>query len=246
MSLLRTIRQVLPIGPDMWEMVAQLHSQNYPQCQCDGKSLKTKYLRLANEKPSTGNPNMSPATLLAKEIKVAIDLKVGNTPADVDDLFGNNDDDDSSSGASAGPPTGAEAPPAGAGVPSVINATTDNNTALTNVSTAARKKTRTNQIVSVMETNTKETRSFFSSMMEHRIQAEEAELRLRRLEREAAEEQRRLDREEDRRRREDMEEIRCQEREERRLEREEEQRFREEAEEHHCREREEERSQQQQ
>jgi len=139
----------------MWEMVARLHSQNYPQCQRDGKSLKTKYLRLANEKPSTGNPNMSPATLLAKEIKVAIDLKVGNTPADVDDLFGNNDDDDSSSGASAGPPTGAEAPPAGAGVPSVINATTDNNTALTNVSTATRKKTRTNQMVSVMETNTK-------------------------------------------------------------------------------------------
>jgi len=233
----------------MWEMVAQLHSQNYPQCQCDGKSLKTKYLRLANEKPSTGNPNMSPATLLAKEIKVAIDLKVGNTPADVDDLFGNNDDDDSSSGASAGPPTSAEAPPAGAGVPSVINApttTTDNNTALTNVSTAARRKTRTNQIVSVMETNTKETRSSFTSMMEHRIQAEEAELRLRRLEREAAEEQRRLDREEDRRRREDMEEIRRQEREERRLEREEERRFREEAEEHRRREREEERNHQQQ
>jgi hypothetical protein len=60
------------------------------------------------------------------------------------------------------------------------------------------------------------------------------------------ESQRRLDREEDRRRREDMEEIRRQEREERRLEREEERRFREEAEERHRREREEERNHQQQ
>jgi len=145
LSLLRTIQQVLPIGPEMWEMVAQLHSINYSHCQRDGKSLKTKYLRLANEKPSTGNPNMSPATLLAKEIKLAIDLKVGNTPADADEFFGegndtnNHGDDDSISEVSPA------APPTGAGIPTIVNAaptvaltaTTDNLTALT---TTTKKK----------------------------------------------------------------------------------------------------------
>jgi len=251
LSLLRTIQRVLPIGPEMWEMVAQLHSINYSHCQRDGKSLKTKYLRLATEKPSTGNPNMSPATLLAKEIKLTIDLKVGNTPSDADEFFGEGDDtnnhgdDDSISEASPA------APPTGAGIPTVINAaptvaltaTTDNLTALT---TTTKKKNRTNQIVSAMETNTKETKYSYGSIMEQRLHAEEAELRLRRLERKAAEEQRRIDREEDRRRREEMEEIRRQEREDRRLEREEERRAREEADERRRREREEERNHQQQ
>jgi hypothetical protein len=57
--------------------------------------------------------------------------------------------------------------------------------------------------------------------MEQRLQAEESELRLRRIEREAAEEQRRLDHQEERWRREEMEEARRQEREEERKAREE-------------------------
>jgi len=254
MSLLRTIQRVLPIGPEMWDMVAQLHAMSYSHCQRDGKSLKTKYLRLANEKPGTGNPSMSDATRLAKEIKVAIDLKVGNTPANADDFFGGDGDDSSQSlpAPPAAPPaasSAADPATAAASVPPVITATTtaaDNVTAITNATTGSKKKTRTNQIVSAMDSNTNFTKSSFSSLMEQRLQAEESELRLRRMEREAAEEQRRLDRQEERWRREEMEEARRQEREERRLEREEERKAREEADERRRHEREEERCHHQQ
>jgi hypothetical protein len=87
MSLLHCVQRVLPIGQDMWEMVARLHAIEYSHCQRDAKSIKTKYLQLANEKPSTGNPTIPEATRLAKEIKLAIDLKVGNSNPESDDFF---------------------------------------------------------------------------------------------------------------------------------------------------------------
>jgi len=71
----------------MWEMVARLHAIEYSHCQRDGKSSKMKYLQLANGKPSTGNPTIPEATRLAKEIKLAIDLKVGNSNPESDDFF---------------------------------------------------------------------------------------------------------------------------------------------------------------
>jgi len=237
LSLLQCIKRVLPIGQDMWEMVARLHAINYPQHQRDGKSIKTKYLRLANEKPSTGNPIMPESTRLAKEIKQAIDLKVGNTNPDSEDFFL----DDLSEVSRRDIPrqiTAAETVPTENTSTAVTNATATN--------TTTTKKTRTNQIVGAMISNSAETRGSFASVMEQRLFAEESEMRLRRLEREAAEEQRRLDREEDRRRREEQEEIRRQEREERRLEREEERQAREDAEERRRRDREEERHHQQQ
>jgi len=216
---------------------AAIHAINYPQHQRDGKSIKTKYLRLANEKPSTGNPIMPESTRLAKEIKQAIDLKVGNTIPDSEDFF----QDDLSEVSRRDIPrqiTAAETAPTENTSTAVTNATATN--------TTTTKKTRTNQIVGAMISNSAETRGSFASVMEQRLFAEESEMRLRRLEREAAEEQRRLDREEDRRRREEQEEIRRQEREERRLEREEERRAREDAEERRRRDREEERHHQQQ
>jgi hypothetical protein len=244
LSLLQCIKCVLPIGQDMWEMVARLHAMNYPQHQRDGKSIKTKYLCLANEKPSTGNPNMPESTRLAKEIKQAIDLKVGNTNPDSEDFFQDNEvlgNDDLSEVSRRDVPrqiTAAETAPTENTSTAVTNATATN--------TTTTKKTRTNQIVGAMKSNTAETRGSFASVMEQRLFAEESEMRLRRLEREAAEEQRRLDQEEDRRRREEQEEIRRQEREECRLEREEERRAREDAEERRRRDREEERHHQQQ
>jgi hypothetical protein len=121
---------------------------SYSHCQRDGKSLKTKYLGLANEKPGTGNPTMSDATRLAKEIKVAIDLKVGNTPANADDFFGGDGDDSSQSSPAAGaaPPAASPAvdpPTAAASVPPVITATTaaaNNVTAITNAMNGSKKK----------------------------------------------------------------------------------------------------------
>ena len=247
MSLLHCVQRVLPIGQDMWEMVARLHAIEYSHCQRDAKSIKTKYLRLANEKPSTGNPTIPEATRLAKEIKMAIDLKVGNTNPESDDFFQEGVD-----ALSEATPSAQDAAPT---VPAQIVAapveTTVANAAT--ATTTSKKTTRTNQVVTAMKSTSEGTMSSFSSMMEHRLQAEESELRLRGLEREAAEEQRRFDREEERRRREEVEEIRRQEREERRLEREEERRAREEerrsreeAEDRRRRDREEERNHQQQ
>ncbi len=104
-------------------------------------------VRLANEKPGTGNPTMSDSTHLAKEIKVAIDLKVGNTPANADDFFGGDGDDSSQSSPAAGaaPPAASPAvdpPTAAASVPLVITATTaatNNVTAITNATTGTKK-----------------------------------------------------------------------------------------------------------
>jgi len=233
MSLLRCVQHVLPIGHDMWDMVAQLHAINYAHCQRDGKSIKKKYLRLANEKPGTGNPTMPEATRLAKEIKLAIDLKVGNTNPDANDFF---QKDAASEDSPADIPvqiTAATAPTIDSGTAITTTATA------TNLSSTTKRGTRTNQIVTAMRSNGDDNRASVTSLMEQHLQAEAAELRLRRLEREAAEEQRRLDREDHHRRREE-------EREERRLEREEERRAREDAEERCRRDREEEKSHQQQ
>jgi len=188
----------------MWEMVAQLHAINYGHCQRNAKSIKTKYLRLSNEKPSTGNPNMPQATCLAKEIKIAIDLKVGNTNPDPEDFFQDNTknvgDDDFSEDSllvekyvpqeiTATTTAQSNAPRQTMATPAV---SIENNTAISTVTTS-KKKTRINQIVTAMKSTTEETRSSYSSIMEQRLYADETEMRLRRLEREAAEEQRRID-----------------------------------------------------
>ena len=245
--LLRCIQRVLPIGQDMWEMVACLHEMEYSHCQRDAKSIKTKYLHLANEKPSTGNPNMPEATRLAKEIKLAINLNVGNTNPESDDFF--HEGRDALSEATPSAQDAAPVPKQIAAAAPVDNTTTN----AVSATTATKKPTRTNQVVAAMKLTSEGTMSTFTNMLEQRLHAEEAELRFRRMDREAIEEQRRLEREEDRRRREEKEEIRRQEREERRLEqeeerraREEEHRAREEADEQRRRDREEERNHQQQ
>jgi len=60
-------------------------------------SIQRKYLKLANEQPGSGNPTMSRVTLLAKEIKEAINVKAGVSNPDLSDFFGDDftaDDDD--------------------------------------------------------------------------------------------------------------------------------------------------------
>jgi hypothetical protein len=141
LSLLRCIQRVLPIGQDMWEMVARLHSMEYSHCQRDAKSIKTKYLRLANEKPSTGNPNMPEATRLAKEIKLAIDLNVGNTNPESNDFF--HEGGDALSEATPSAQDAAPVPRQIAAAPPFDNTTTN----AVSATTASKKPTRTNQVV---------------------------------------------------------------------------------------------------
>jgi hypothetical protein len=68
--------------------VADLHAIiQYAHCDRTANSIKKKYLKLANEQPSSGNPTMPQTTLLAKELKEAINVKAGVTNPDIIDFF---------------------------------------------------------------------------------------------------------------------------------------------------------------
>jgi hypothetical protein len=85
--MLQCIRTVLPTGNGMWELVAQLHGNYFPDCNRNAVSIKKKFYQLANKQPTTGNPNIPPSVALAKEIREEINAKAGVTDADVSDLF---------------------------------------------------------------------------------------------------------------------------------------------------------------
>jgi hypothetical protein len=85
--MLQCIHTVLPTGNDMWELVAQLHGNYFPDCNQNAVSIKKKIYQLANKLPTTGNPNIPPSVALAKEIREEINTKAGVTDADVSDLF---------------------------------------------------------------------------------------------------------------------------------------------------------------
>jgi len=85
--MLQCIRTVLPTGNDMWELVAQLHGNYFPDCNRNAVSIKKKFYQLANKQPTKGNPNIPPSVALAKEIREEINTKAGVTDADVSDLF---------------------------------------------------------------------------------------------------------------------------------------------------------------
>jgi hypothetical protein len=67
--------------------VADLHAIQYAHCYRTANSIKKKYLKLADEQPSSGNPTMPQTTLLAMEIKEAISVKAGVTSPDISDFF---------------------------------------------------------------------------------------------------------------------------------------------------------------
>jgi len=52
----------------------------------NANSIK-KYMKLPNDQPATANPTIPQATLLAKEIKGAVNVKAGVTNPDVSDFF---------------------------------------------------------------------------------------------------------------------------------------------------------------
>jgi hypothetical protein len=78
-DLLVLVERVLPAGPEEWELIARLHSSNYPNHLRDGKKLKWKFYKHTNKKPQTGNPNKSSTDLEASRLKQLINSKVGST-----------------------------------------------------------------------------------------------------------------------------------------------------------------------
>ena len=62
--------EILPIGPNEWQKVVDLHSEKYPGR--DKESIVRKFTTLHRRKIPTGDPNMPPEIRLAKRIKYGI------------------------------------------------------------------------------------------------------------------------------------------------------------------------------
>lgn len=73
--MLNTLRAILPIGPEQWEQVVHCHEENWPAQLRDRDSINRKYSTLHRKSIPTGDPNISPAVKLAKEIKHFIGVK---------------------------------------------------------------------------------------------------------------------------------------------------------------------------
>jgi len=86
-ALLQCIQAVLPIGNEQWQMVAELHGNQYSHCNRTTESIRCKFSALANVQPGSGNPTIPPLILRAKQIREAINIKAGVTDADVSDFF---------------------------------------------------------------------------------------------------------------------------------------------------------------
>ena len=62
--------EILPIGPNEWQRVVDLHGEQYPGRDKD--SIVRKFTALHRRKIPTGDPNMPPEIRLAKRIKYGI------------------------------------------------------------------------------------------------------------------------------------------------------------------------------
>ena len=81
-ALLQCIQAVLPIGNEQWQMVAELHGNQYSHCNRTAESIRRKFSALANVQPGSGNPTVPPLILRAKQIRKAINFKAGVTDDD--------------------------------------------------------------------------------------------------------------------------------------------------------------------
>ncbi len=69
--LLKSVSICLPLGSEVWQVVACLHSEKFPTNKHDAAKLKFKYYEIANKKPSTGNPELGVVEKSAKKNKGA-------------------------------------------------------------------------------------------------------------------------------------------------------------------------------
>jgi hypothetical protein len=166
-----------------------------------------KYLKLANEQPSSGNPTMPQSTLLAKEIKEAINIKAGVTNPDVTDIFEEENLQPEDELPSSTVPTTVSALTVGTVAPDIRSITS--------------RRTNANMLTSAINNASDSTKSSFEQFLISKQMAEEFDMKQRRMEREYLELRRQEEREEDRKKRE-------QEREDERLSRKEERKQREE------------------
>jgi len=183
--MLQCIRTVLPTGNGMWELVAQLHGNYFPDCNQNAVSIKKKFYQLANKQPTTGNPNIPPSVALAKEIREEINTKAGVTDADVSDLFDDgvaaDDYDDDVLGEVADDNQQGQMV-----LERLPSAASSSVTGATTSIIGSRAKTRQNQVESAIEAPSSSANASFSALLQQRQMAEEFEWKQRRLEMEEA------------------------------------------------------------
>jgi hypothetical protein len=169
----------------MWELVAQLHGNYFPDCNRNAVSIKKKFYQLANKQPTTGNPNIPPSVALAKEIREDINLKAGVTDADVSDLFDDgvavDDYDDDVLGVEADDNQQGQMV-----LERLPSAASSSVTGATTSLIGSRAKTRQNQVASAIEATSTSANASFAALLQQRQMTEEFEWKQRRFEMEEA------------------------------------------------------------
>ena len=83
-NLNEVISQLLPIGGEEWEEVANLHSQQYPEHQRDAVNLRRKFKEMYNARIPTGDPECPEHIKTAKRLHIQIQQR-----SDADNMDGN-------------------------------------------------------------------------------------------------------------------------------------------------------------
>ena len=85
MSVLQIMEEILPIGPNEWQLVADNHAENYTRR--DATSIRRKWQVLHRMKIPTGDPEILEDVRIAKRIHYKIGLKADlGTERDTFDL----------------------------------------------------------------------------------------------------------------------------------------------------------------
>lgn len=72
---LTVLEEVLPIGPEDWEVVTRAHNNNYPYTYRTKDNLKRKFNFCLKQVGPTGNPDCPDWVIKAKKIKKTFSTK---------------------------------------------------------------------------------------------------------------------------------------------------------------------------
>ncbi len=101
MDLLDVIAEVLPIGPEEWDIVCQRHKDKYPEEDRDKDSLRRKFAKLHRAKIKTGDPHCPEDVRMAKRANREIEAKMGSTEEVDEEEIGFNNQPSAASNTSA-------------------------------------------------------------------------------------------------------------------------------------------------
>jgi len=138
--------------------------------EVQGSQHQKKIYQLANKQPTTGNPNIPSSVALAKEIREEINAKVGDTDANVSDLFDDgvavDDYDDDVSGEVADDNQQGQMV-----LERLPSAASSSVTGATTSIIGSRAKTRQNQVASAIEATSSSANASFSALLQQRQMA---------------------------------------------------------------------------